>query len=62
MRNKNFEKAMWNLMGKKVVRIIPESHDRDDYSLVFDDNSELYIDVLQGKINNPLMGKVIDNE
>lgn len=53
MKNKTFEKAMQNLIGKKVTKIIPESSDRDDFSITFDDNSELYVDVLWGKVNNP---------
>jgi len=52
-RDKTFEKIMQSLIGKKVIKIIPESSDRDDFSIVFDDNSELYVDILQGKVNNP---------
>lgn len=52
-RNKTFEKVIQNLVGKKVIEIIPETYDRDDFSIKFDDNSELYVDVLWGKINNP---------
>lgn len=52
-RDKLFEKVIRNLVGKKVIEIIPESNDRDDFSIIFDDNSELYVDVLFGKVNNP---------
>ena len=53
MVNKTFEKIMQNLYGKIVVEITPESSDRDDFTIIFNDRSEIYVDILQAKINNP---------
>ena len=50
---------MQNIYGKVVVEVIPESSDRDDFTIVFNDRSEIYIDVLQAKINNPPKKEVV---
>jgi len=58
-RNGILDKVMPNLVGKKVIRIWPESLDRDDFTIFFNDRSEIYVDILQAKINNPPKKEIV---